>query len=138
MRMLARIVFFCVAARTPASRERHGHLVLLSSVSAWPFPGASHRCAGFHTLQRLKFLKHVFCNCSKLHRTKTIWKTPKPLDMRDRRGKKTCGDHGYRFARHEQSPKFGQFLHDAHQERRDTGVARHMSVPILPDSPWTE
>ena len=66
--MLARRVSFCVEARTPASRVRYGHLVLLSSVSAWPFlQGASHRCVGFHTLlriTRLKFLKRVFCNCS--------------------------------------------------------------------------
>ena len=69
MRMLARRVSLCVEARTPASRERYGHLVLLSSVSAWPFQQGA-RCAGFHTLlriSRLKFLKHVFCKCSDHH-----------------------------------------------------------------------
>ena len=60
--------FFRVEARTPASRERYGHLVLLSGVTVWSFQqGASHRCAGFHTLlriSRLIFSKHVFAICS--------------------------------------------------------------------------
>ena len=64
----AQKVFFCVEARTPASRERYGHLVLLSGVTVWSFQqGASHRCAGFHTLlriSRLIFSKHVFAICS--------------------------------------------------------------------------
>ena len=56
--MLARRVSSCVEARTLASRERYGHLVLLSSVSAWPFQqGASQSCAG--RISRLKILKHL-------------------------------------------------------------------------------
>ena len=64
--MLARRISLCVEARTPASRERYGHLVLLSSVSAWPFqPRASHGCAGFHTwlgISRLKLFEAVKFN----------------------------------------------------------------------------
>ena len=37
VRMLARRVSFCVEARTLASRERYGYLVLLSSVSVGSF-----------------------------------------------------------------------------------------------------
>ena len=76
VRMLARRVSFFASRRTLASSERYGHLVLLSSVSAWPFQqGACHRCVGVHTLlriSRLKLLKHVF-----LHLCRPQIRTPK-------------------------------------------------------------
>ena len=75
--------FFFVEARTPVSRERYGHLVLLSSVSAWPFQqGASQRCADFRTLlriSRLIFLKHVFSQLLRPHLRRPKIRTPDRL-----------------------------------------------------------
>ena len=58
VRMLARRVSFCVEARTPAWRERLGHLVLLSSVSiclVW-MRGLPHIAENF----KIENLKYIF------------------------------------------------------------------------------
>ena len=58
--MLARRVSFCVEARTPASRERYGHLVLLSLVSARPqMRGLPHIAENF----KIEIFEARFLNC---------------------------------------------------------------------------
>ena len=78
LRMLALRVSSCVEARTPASRERYGHLVLQSSVSAWPSQqGAS---AGFHTslrISRVNFFEARFLQLLRPIKTIPKNRTPK-------------------------------------------------------------
>ena len=54
----AEFFFFCVEARTAcvARAQRPPCTAVVMSVSVWPFQqGASHRCASFHTLQKLLY-----------------------------------------------------------------------------------